>query len=166
MQIAVGAWSSAATSDIAVSGAGQVVIYDAQGRQIKNPWYPFGSAYRKTVSVALRRHQLAVGSGRGRSAEVLLYSRQGKLTKRFYPYGSAYRGGVSVALGDVNADGTTEVITASQSTRTTVRTFTLSGKQQSQFTVTGLFAGYNLAIGASDNDQDGHDEILVMSKGS
>ncbi|MFO0928463.1 MAG: IPT/TIG domain-containing protein [Gemmataceae bacterium] len=61
----------------------------------------------QSASVPLR----AVGSGAGPVASVTVYDSAGAATT-LYPYGMAYRGGVHVATGDVNGDGTSDLIVA------------------------------------------------------
>jgi FG-GAP repeat len=53
--------------------------------------------------------QMVLGPGAGCPAEVHLI--EGSLTRTVQAYDHAFLGGVSVALGDVNADGTPDIIT-------------------------------------------------------
>jgi pimeloyl-ACP methyl ester carboxylesterase len=56
---------------------------------------------------------LVTGSGKGSPAEVTVYdSGTGAELFQFAPYGSSFRGGVQVAVGDVNGDGSLDIVTA------------------------------------------------------
>src|SRR5262249_51204696 len=56
---------------------------------------------------------LVTGSGRGGAAEVRVYdSGTGAELFQFAPYGPGFRGGVRVAVGDVNGDGSLDIVTA------------------------------------------------------
>jgi hypothetical protein len=53
----------------------------------------------------------AVGAGPGSEPWVKVYNAQGTLIASFLAYSPTFRGGVSVAVGDVNGDGTLDIIT-------------------------------------------------------
>jgi hypothetical protein len=53
----------------------------------------------------------AVGAGPGSEPFVKVYNAQGTLIASFLAYSPTFRGGVSVAVGDVNGDGTLDIIT-------------------------------------------------------
>jgi hypothetical protein len=57
-------------------------------------------------------HYLVTGAGFGQSPQVSVYNPTGKLIAQFYAYDPRFQGGVRVALGDVNGDGTPDIIAA------------------------------------------------------
>src|SRR5262249_11744061 len=54
----------------------------------------------------------AVGAGQGGSPHVKVYNADGSLRFSFFAYAESFTGGVRVATGDVDGDGTDDVITA------------------------------------------------------
>jgi hypothetical protein len=56
--------------------------------------------------------EIIVAAGKGNQPLVRIFSNDGKLLKSFFAYAQGFRGGVSVAVGDTDADGKAEIITA------------------------------------------------------
>ncbi|MDB5309224.1 MAG: hlyA 3 [Gemmataceae bacterium] len=57
-------------------------------------------------------HFYAVGQDIGGSAIVRVYNEDGSLARTINPYGPGFTGGVRVATGDVNGDGTDDIVVA------------------------------------------------------
>jgi hypothetical protein len=81
----------------------------------------FGGVFSGTVDIgavetqgtppAAANQLIAAGAGRGGAPWVHVYNAQGALQSSFLAYNSAFLGGVNVAVGDVNGDGTSDIIT-------------------------------------------------------
>lgn len=66
-----------------------------------------------TIDKPMSDQFLVVGTGPGTLAQVHVMDRQGNVWQNYYPFG-AFTGGVNVATGDVNGDGTPDIIVAAQ----------------------------------------------------
>src|SRR5262249_9587768 len=69
---------------------------------------PFGAGH----GLLAGGHSFVTGAGYGHSPQVSVYNPAGTLVVQFYAYDPRFQGGVRVALGDVNGDGTPDIITA------------------------------------------------------
>lgn len=98
---------------------------------------------------------IVVGSGPGETPVVKVFSRKGKLLSQFTAYAEDMTAGVNVAVGDLNGDGTAEIVTGTGlGGGPQVRVFDMNGN--AQFT-DGFFAfdehfrgGVNVAVGNVD----------------
>ena len=57
-------------------------------------------------------HLFAVGEDIGGASIVQVYNADGTFNRAFNPYGPAFTGGARVVTGDVNGDGTDDIIVA------------------------------------------------------
>ncbi|MFA6553143.1 MAG: M4 family metallopeptidase [Patescibacteria group bacterium] len=97
--------------------------------------------------------EIITGSGVGRSGEIKIYSRAGVLLKTISPYGTSYKLGVKVAAGDLDADGTSEIVTATEKGGAPqIRGFRFSGQVLGTFFAydSKLRNGVDVAVGAFD----------------
>lgn len=108
----------------------------------------------------------AVGTDAGVTGTAILYNRDGTIVFQVIPYGPDFTGGVRVALGDVNADGTADLITApGPGTAPHVKVFSgVDGSLLGSFFAfePSFTGGTNVTAG--DFDQDGAAEIVVSAE--
>ena len=158
---------------ISPSFGGTVIMYNYHGAAMQSGYAPFAKSYVGGLSVAAANlngknsdGNVIVGTGKGKSAEVLIYdNRVNKLISRFYPYEKTFKGGIFVSAGDVNNDGKDEMIVGALSgTKIPIRVFNASGKKLSEFTVSGVFgtSGGNM-VGTVDINYDGKTDIAVIN---
>jgi len=98
----------------------------------------------------------------GLAPEVLILDEQGKAIKSWMAYNSNFKGGVNVAVGDVNNDGSDEVVTGpGAGGGPHIRVFSSQGSLLSEFFAydAKFTGGVNIAIG--DLDGDGQKEIIT-----
>jgi hypothetical protein len=121
---------------------------------------PYNQLYKGKMSLAAKVEdgyfrKVVIGAGVGGGPQVRVFSPSGKLEGTWFAYDKNLRGGVNVALGDVNGDGTDEVVTGpGPGEEPRVKIFSLSGNLINSFLVyDGRFrGGVNVAVGDLNND--------------
>ncbi|HBU07483.1 MAG TPA: hypothetical protein DEB09_05380 [Candidatus Magasanikbacteria bacterium] len=148
-----------------------IKIYTRHGRQMKQDWYPYGLNYTGGYSMAVGH----ITGSQKNDLVIAKASSESLLTIFDYNYNMAYQWlafskqtkiGLNVAVGDVNGDGTGEVIVGAGSGYTpTVRLFDKTGKQLSEFQAYTSFDKPGVEVIAGDIDYDGKDDIITLSNG-
>jgi len=123
--------------------------------------------FRGGVSVAAgdvlgrRAAQIVTGPGAGRPADVRVFDSAGVLQASFRAFEDAYTGGISVATGDLNADGTAEIVVGTLSGPARVRAFSAFGVPYGAvvFPFPGIERGLDVAV--ADLRGDGGGVILA-----
>lgn len=96
--------------------------------------------------------------------QVFIYNSDGSLHASFYPYTAAYQGGVNLAVGDLEADGTVEIVTGSsgKSGGGHVRVFNSDGVliNPGFFPYDEVYRG-GIKLAIADLNADGHFEIVT-----
>jgi hypothetical protein len=106
--------------------------------------------------------EIIVGAGLGSEPSVRIFDQKGKPVSQFLAYDKNFRGGINVATGDINGDGTDEIVVdAGAGGGPQVRVFNQKGNLISQFLAydKNFRGGVNVAVG--DINGDGTDEIVV-----
>jgi hypothetical protein len=152
-----------------VASSGKINVYSESGDDMGGFW-PYGEQYKGAVNFALvdadknGTMEIVTGPGKGLSPHVKVFSLAGKmLNPGFFAYSKTFKAGVNVAVGDIDGDGTNEIVVgAGVGGGPHVRVFSLDG----QLVNPGFFAyssawrtGVNVAVG--DIDGDGADEIIT-----
>lgn len=105
---------------------------------------------------------LIVAQGAGAVPVVKRVNGNGKELASFLAYDKNFRGGVRVAAGDVNGDGTEEIVTApGPGGGPHIRVFDVNGKLMSQFFAFDTTDRRGLFVATGDVNHDGADELLV-----
>ena len=155
-----------------ITGAGQnggphVRIINTQG-SVQSQFFAYAESFRGGVNVAAGdvngdgTDEIIAGAGNGGGPHVRIFDQHGNLLSQFFAYAESFRGGVNVASGDVNGDGTDEIIAgAGNGGGPHVRIFDQHGNLLSQFFAyaESFRGGVNVAVG--DFDNNGVDEIVT-----
>lgn len=119
------------------------------------------------VSVSDKTNQhpsgsMVIAQGAGSEPLVKRFDASGKELNAFLAYDKKFRGGVRVAAGDVNGDGTEEIITVPASRGGPhVRVFDVNGKLLHQFFALNPSDRNGLIVTTGDVNGDGAEEILI-----
>ena len=161
-----------------ITGAGSgggphIRIFNVEG-QVMSQFFAFDQKSRGGVNVTAGDidgdgvAEIITGAGIGLVPEVKIFDYRGALISSFLAYNRDFKGGVKVAVGDVNGDGTVEVVTgAGAGGGPHVRFFKPDGTLVGQFFAynQNFHGGINVAVG--DLHGDGTAEIIVsMDKNS
>jgi hypothetical protein len=172
-----------ATGDLTADGGAEIVtgaaagggphvrvLTAAPGYAERSSFFAYDAGFGGGVDVATGnvdgtgRPEIITGAGPGGGPHVRIFSAAGSpMGPGFFAYGSGFRGGVSVASGDLDGDGTDEIVTgAGPGGGPHVRIFSANGAPIGP----GFFAydagfrgGVDVAVG--DVDGDGKDEIIT-----
>ncbi len=118
-----------------------VRVFDRSGAK-EAEFFPFPTTFRGGVNLAVGdidgdgRGDIVAAPGAGGGPQVRVFHARGKNFLQFFAYPKSFRGGVNVAVGDIDGDGTNEIVTAPGPTGGPhVRVFTKKGEVRSQFFV-------------------------------
>ncbi len=139
-------------------------VFSANGQQKRTGFFAYESAYRGGMQVirfdtdgdGIRETIVA------NETDVLIYKPDGSLHASFAPYGETYKKGINISVGDIENDGTIEIVTGTENGGGPhVRVFNKDGVLINP----GFFAyaknfrgGVNVSIG--DLNGDGIKEII------
>lgn len=140
----------------------KVEIYDSSSNKIST-FYPYTKNYNQGINLTVGdlngdgTQEIVTGTERGGGPQIRIFNHMGKLINPgFFAYATNFRGGVNVAIGDLNGDGTKEIIAgAGYGGGPHVRVFNANGKLINP----GFFAydpgfrgGVNVDVGDVDGD--------------
>ncbi|HEY8407541.1 MAG TPA: VCBS repeat-containing protein [Gaiellaceae bacterium] len=123
--------------------------------------------FRGGVSVAIGHvvdggaAQIVAAPGPGRPADIRVFDANGALQSSFRAFEDSYTGGVSVAAGDLDADGTAEVVVGTLTGPARVRVFRVGGGLWLA-PVIAPFGGYDRGVEVAVADLDGTGRGLVL----
>lgn len=156
---------------IAGSGPGkttQVKVFDRYGTLL---WQaePFTNSYDSGVDVASGDidadgiDEVIAGLFAGEKSLVAVLSENGERIEVFRAFEKEYLGGLNITAGDVDGDGTDEIIVGSAGDRVAeVRVFEANGRQKKiYYTPFGKTFSGSVDVTASDWEEDGKAEITM-----
>ena len=150
-----------------VVGAPEVQVLRQTGTQVSK-FLAYAPNFQKGVRVAAgdvtgsSSEEIVVGAGPGGGPHVRVFRADGTVVSSFFAYDKNFRGGVNVAVGDIDGDGTDEIIAgAGKGGGPHVRIFRTDGTLVTSFFAydKNLRGGVNVTVG--DIDNDGREEIIT-----
>jgi len=125
-----------------LGGGPHIKIFKYSGSLI-GQFFAFNEKFKGGVKIAVAdideglresRAEIIVAPAQEGGPQVRIFDSAGNILKQFLAYGQNFHGGVNIAVGDVNNDGSTEIITgAGKSGSPHVRVFKPSGELLSSF---------------------------------
>lgn len=97
-------------------GGPHVRVFDRKGN-VKAQFFAYGAGFEGGVSVAVGdidgdgKFEIITGAGPSGGPHVRIFDQAGNAKSQFFAYNKNFRGGVNVTAGDINQDGTDEIIT-------------------------------------------------------
>jgi FG-GAP-like repeat/FG-GAP repeat len=154
----------------------RVVVYEADGTRAGG-FTAYPGLFQGGVRVALAnlnadpRPEIVTAPGVGTEPELEVFTQdsingrdRGTRLAHFLAFEPGFTGGVSVAAGDVDGDGTAEIVAAAGPGRPgEVRVFDLQGHERKSFLPFGPAFTGGLSVAAGDLNADGRAEIVVGS---
>jgi hypothetical protein len=129
---------------------------------------PYNPSFSGGINVAMgnfdgdQSPELVTGAGKGGGPHVKVFETDNTNTAGFFAYNSTFRGGVDVATGDVDGDGTDEIITgAGPGGGPHVKIFQPDGTPVGGFFAYDSKGRTGIKVTAGDVDGDGTDEIIT-----
>lgn len=117
-----------------------------------------------TLSTSSTSDFFVLAAPAGYEPLVQVYDSSGNLLHEFHAYHPNFRGGVRVALGDVDGDGSPEIITgAGPGGGPHIRVFESDGTLIGQFFAFAESSRHGVFVSVGDVDVDGRDEIAVSA---
>jgi subtilisin family serine protease len=151
----------------ALTGGGpHVRIFDINTRPIGG-FFAYDPAFTGGVEVDTADldgdgiDEIITGAGPGGGPHVRMFDKRGLSVGGFFAFESYYRGGVDVAAGDLNADGSTEIVVAPGEGRSEVRVYNAKGQHLYSLLPFGPHydRGYQVEMG--DLNGDGETELVI-----
>ncbi|MFH1405132.1 MAG: putative glycoside hydrolase [Patescibacteria group bacterium] len=146
-----------------------IYIYEHTGA-LHAKFAPYTTAYKLGINFALGdlendgSVEIVTGTEKGGGPQMRIFNKDGNLIHPgFFAYDKNFRGGVKVAVGDLNGDGTKEIITSpGVSGGPHIRVFHKDGHalQPGFFAYDSNFKG-GVFVASGDVNGDGKDEIIT-----
>ncbi len=106
--------------------------------------------------------ELVLSQGRGFEPRVSIEDKNGVIVSEFEAYARSFRGGVNTAVGDVDGDGSPDIVVVPASAGGPhVRIFDTQGHLKGQFMAYDKKFTGGLSVAVGDLNGDGTDEIIV-----
>lgn len=153
-------------------GANKIMVFNWYGREINSGWHAYHQDWINLgTNVAAGdingdgQIEIISGAGFRGGPHVKIFDKNGKLiSEGFFAYDTAFRGGVNVTTGDVNGDGTSEIITGPGFGGSPhVKIFNQNGTLLNQWYAYNEDNNEGVNVVAADLDHNGIDEVIALT---
>ncbi|MFA5211673.1 MAG: putative glycoside hydrolase [Patescibacteria group bacterium] len=148
-----------------------IKIYTRHGKIMRKDFYPFGENYDGGYSLAVGLAEKKVLSKRqelfiATNSWINIFNYDLEKIISFRAFENTYYGGVKIDVGDIDGDGTEEIVTAKENDEPVIKIFDMQGNVKSGPTKAyASFASSGINdIKVQDVDFDGKEDILVFSE--
>jgi len=141
-------------------GGPHVRIFNTSG-EVLSEFFAYTSKFTGGVNVAVGdvdgdgQEEIVTAPMAGGGPHIKVFTKDGHLVSEFFAYDASFDGGVNVALGDVNKDGSDEIVLAPMGRHVSeVKVFNYQNLQKASWLAydTSMTGGLNLAIADVNND--------------
>jgi hypothetical protein len=155
---------------VAAGGGPHVRMFDSNNAPMAFSQYVFDPNFQGGVDVAAGDFdgdgvdEIIVGAGAGAGPHVRVLKVNGQVMAEFYAYDPSFKGGITVAAGDIDGDGSPEIITgAGPGGSPEVRAFKITGAMVSDLLVYAADFRGGVDVAAGDVIGDSKAEIVTAS---
>lgn len=151
-------------------GNNPVKVYNYEGKYLNISFYPFTSQYHGSVNLAVGDvtgdgySEIITSTGEGIRSEIKVFNNEGDLLPiQYAPFISEYLGGADISSGDIEGDGTDEIVTC-QSGGSLCKIYKYNKNQTivNEWQVFKNNSGVKVSI--KDIDGNGEREIITSTK--
>lgn len=173
-------------TDMGTDGTAEVIVSSGPGHapQVKvlredgstiTEFMPYAEGYRSGVTVTACDltgngvKEIITGTMIGGGPHVRIFTPDGTplFNGGFFAYGESFRGGVNVACGDIDGDGTHEIITGAGVTGGPhIRVFTPDGQLKQEIFAGSAHDGTGVSVAVGDITGNGKDDIVGARMGN
>jgi hypothetical protein len=151
-------------------GGPQVRVLRTDGTAVSS-FFAYDSKFRGGVNVAVgdfdkdNKEEIIVSPADKGGPQVRVFDYRGNVKRQFFAFDESFRGGVKTAAGDIDGDGSGEIVAAisTKGEKPLIRIFSAAGGLKAQFLAYGdsFRGGVNVSVG----DVAGSGEIIVGPAG-
>ncbi len=174
MNITLGDINSDGKDEIIIvpkEGSNPINVYNYKGEKLDISFYPFSSNYHGEVKLTTGDIngdgliEIITATGEGVRSEVRIFNNKGDLLPiQFFPFIDDFLGGINISSGDIEGDGTDEIVVCQANGGSFCKTYKYN-KQKVIFNEWQTFDNeFGVVVSVDDIDRDGRGEIVVSSK--
>ena len=155
-----------------VTGAGQgggphIRVFDLQTKKPVSGFFAYDKNFKGGVDVATGdvngdgKEEIITGAGPGGGPHVRVFDMYGHSFPHFFVYDKEFRGGLNIAVGDVDGDGTDEIIVGLKQGPPYVFVYDCLGREESRFFAYDKNFKGGVDVATGDVNGDGKEEIIT-----